>query len=133
MDKHLPRFSLRKQLADKSNSPPTIYNCAITSFSILEYKAVMPQLLAAKPAVIVLAIEPAKLGKIGDFVPERAYAYANAGFVQRWPKEWTRQNFPEISTASWRGLQSSTGEQLLYFRSTPLNSLSIGIRKSVAV
>lgn len=105
-----------------------IENLALSGCGVNEQRVLLPKLLAAHPAVVVLAFGPASLAVCDDLPPDKAYAYAMAGFSKAWPERYGTDDFPGFSQATVHALCSTPLEQRMHFRTAPLNWLNARLR-----
>ncbi len=103
-------------------------NLAISACGLGELHVLLPKVLAARPAAVAFGLRPEDLGDVDSFDIDKAYAYALGGFVDAWPKDWTRADLPGIDEITYEALRSSWLDQQLHFRTAPLNVINQEVR-----
>ena len=105
-------------------------NLAISGCGLSEIRILLPKTLDARPAAVAIGFSPEYMGRVEDFDidVDKAYAYALAGFVEAWPPDWTRADFPGISEETYAALRSTRFQQDLHFRTALLNSINLEVR-----
>lgn len=86
--------------------------------------------MKAKPKAVVFSFLGNDLGTIGDIHIDKAYAYVLGGFMEAWPKGWSKTDLPGFSKTTYEALNSSKLKALFHFRGAPfqiLNDSTIGM------
>lgn len=114
----------------EETAPPGWYaqNLAISACGLGELHVLLPKVLAARPAAVAFGLRPEDMGDVDSFDLDKAYAYALGGFVDAWPKDWTREDLPGIDEPTYEALRSTRLEQQLHFRTAPLNVINQEVR-----
>jgi hypothetical protein len=109
----------------------TAENWSINGCAIKEVRLILPKVLRAKPRYVVLNLLPNDLGDPDDIEIEKAYGYGLGGFGAAWPDGDPMALFPGISPATADAMRSTTFEQAMHFRSTPLDVANRELRDRV--
>lgn len=108
-----------------------VENLAVSGCGVNEQRILLPKVLNTGPAAVVLSFGPMNLAVTDDLPPDKAYAYAMAGFPESWPTRYSREDFPGLSRPSYDALFSTALQQRLHFRTAPLNWINNRLRLSL--
>jgi len=122
--------AIAEQSANAPDRPPLrVWNCALSGCGINEQRVIMPRVLAAKPKVVILGLQPEQMGYMDNINLDKCYAYAYGGFPANWPADWKLFHFPELTPTTYDALRSTRWQQTIHFRNQPLIQLNESLRR----